>query len=180
MRMSILLLVLLPLFASAQKYTPIDEGSAVRFDIVNGMLANTTVHGKLKGLQGSIVFNPDALNTASFDVSVESASISTGIGMRDKHLRNEEYLNAEGFPKIQFKSGKVTKAKQAGQYFVTGTLTMRGKSKAITFPFTATKVSEGMVFKGDFKINRQDFGVGPDNAIADELTVFLQVVGKPQ
>jgi polyisoprenoid-binding protein YceI len=61
-------------------------------------------------------------------------------------------------------------------YTFTGQLTIKDKTKEISFPFTAAPANGGMAFKGTFTINRKDFGVGGTSTISNELTVSLTVM----
>jgi polyisoprenoid-binding protein YceI len=79
---------------NAQHFTPVDEGSNVKFIIKNFGL---NVTGEFKGLKGDISFDPDKLSSASFVASVDAATVNTGNGSRDRHLRKEEYLFVEKF-----------------------------------------------------------------------------------
>ncbi|WP_165798448.1 YceI family protein [Chitinophaga costaii] len=162
--------------AAAQAYTPTDKGSEVGFRIVNHLVFKSTVTGTLGQLQGSIHFEPEHTEHASFKVSVAVSTISTGIGARDNHLKKEEYFNAQQFPTILLQSTKVEKVAQANTYQLTGTLTIKGVSKPVTFTFTATPQQDGYLFQGSFNIKRLDYQVGPDNSIDNELTVTLKVL----
>jgi polyisoprenoid-binding protein YceI len=157
----------------AQKYTPADAGSKVHFVIKNFSIKTG---GDFTGLKGSIVFDPNALNTSSFNVSVNSTTIDTDNGTRDKHLRKEEYFNVEKFPLITFVSTKVTNSTTAGRFYVSGNLTIKGVTKAVEFGFSATPATTGYVFKGEFEINRRDFGVGGSSvSLSDNLKVTLAI-----
>lgn len=164
----------------AQQYIPVDEGSSVQFRIVNHLVFTTTVNGYLKGLKGTIRFNPEEPKAALFDVSVAVNTISTGINMRDKDLKKEKYFNAEQYPVIHLRSNSVTATDKKGVYHLSAALTIRGITKNISFPFTATPVNGGYLFKGTFQIKRLDFNVGTDNAIEDQLTVMLEVTARKQ
>jgi polyisoprenoid-binding protein YceI len=75
-------------------------------------------------------------------------------------------------------SSKFTSAGKENAFTAYGKLTIKGKSKDIIIPFTATPGTDGYLFKGSFKINRKDFGVGGTSTISNELEVFLNVVAK--
>lgn len=159
--------------AIAQKYTPIDADSKVLFVIKNFGLK---VDGQLKGIKGSISFDPNALSNSAFNVSVNANTINTDNNARDKHLRKEDYFNVEKFPLISFVSTKITKSGNVGKYTVIGNLTMKGTTKPIEFDFTATPTSNGFSFKGSFIINRRDFNVGGKSLpLSDMLTVNLDI-----
>lgn len=156
---------------NAQKYTTTDVGSKVHFVIKN---FGIKTGGDFTGLKGSIVFDPNALNTSSFNVSVNSNTVDTDNGTRDKHLRKEEYFNVESFPLIRFVSTKVTKSTVAGRFYIFGKLTIKGVTKAIEFGFSATPSLTGYVFNGEFEINRRDYGVGGSSmSMSDNLKVTL-------
>ena len=160
-------------FSFAQKFTPIDADSKISFVIKNFGLK---VDGQLKGIKGSIIFDMNALNNSSFNVSVNANSINTDNNARDKHLRKEDYFHVEKFPLISFVSTKITKSGTAGKWNISGNLTIKGTTKAIEFDFTATPSNNGFSFKGAFTINRRDFNVGGKSLpLSDLLTVNLDI-----
>jgi polyisoprenoid-binding protein YceI len=157
----------------SQTYTPSDAGSKVHFVIKN---FGVKTGGDFTGLKGSVVFNPTAPGKSLFTISVNAASIDTDNNKRDKHLRKSEYFDVEKYPLISFVSTKVTQSSSAGRFFVIGNLTIKGVTKVVQFGFSATPSANGYVFKGDFEINRRDYGVGGKSiSMADNLTVSLTV-----
>lgn len=158
---------------TAQKFTPIDAESKVSFVIKNFGLK---VDGHLKGIKGSISFDPTALSNSAFNVSANANTINTDNSARDKHLRKEDYFHVEKHPTISFASTKISKTGTAGKYTVAGNLTMKGTTKPIEFDFTATPTNNGFSFKGAFNINRRDFNVGGKSLpLSDMLTVNLDI-----
>jgi polyisoprenoid-binding protein YceI len=157
----------------AQTYTPADAGSKVHFVIKN---FGFKTGGDFTGLKGTIVFNPKAPGASKFNVTVNSKTIDTDNGTRDNHLRKSEYFDVEKYPLISFVSTKVTESTTAGRYYVFGILTIKGIAKAVQFGFSATPSANGYLFKGDFDINRRDFGVGGSSvSMSDNLKMFLTV-----
>lgn len=153
-------------------WTPVDNGSSVKFKIKN---LGVSVGGSFTGLQGKIVFDPSNPSASSFDASVDANSINTGIDLRDDHLKKEEYFDVKNYPKIHFVSTRVT-AGRSGSFNITGLLTIKKVTKEISFPFTATQQGNGFNFSGEFKINRRDFGVGGSSfTLSDNLTVQLNI-----
>jgi polyisoprenoid-binding protein YceI len=163
--------------AFAQKYTATDEGSKVHFVIKN---FGIKTGGDFTGLKGTITFDPKALATSQFNVSVNSNTVDTDNGTRDKHLRKSEYFDVEKYPLISFLSTKITESTVAGRFFVTGVLSIKGVSKVIQFGFSATPSAGGYLFKGEFEINRRDdYGVGGSSvSLADKLKVSLDIAAK--
>ncbi len=170
--------VLIPLlfignFSKAQSYTPIDASSKVHFTIKN---FGVKVGGDFTGIKGTIVFNPKSLSNSNFNVSVNASTIDTDNSTRDKHLRKTEYFNVEKFPLITFTSTKISESSVAGRFFVVGNLTIKGVTKVVQFGFSATSKDNGYVFKGDFDINRRDYGVGGSSiSMSDNLKVSLDI-----
>jgi polyisoprenoid-binding protein YceI len=118
-----------------------------------------TVHGKFTGLKADIKFSSDDLNGSSVNASIDAKTVSTGIALRNRDLRNKEiWLNTDKYPLISFRSRKFEK--KGNEFIAIGELTLKGKTKPMEIPFTFNfKGNEG-VFKGKFTINREDFDVG--------------------
>ncbi|MDP4217093.1 MAG: YceI family protein [Bacteroidota bacterium] len=170
-------LLILPLFVrdpSFAQYKPLDKQSQVQFKIKN---FGFSVSGSFTGLSGDISFDPAHPETASFDVSVDAATVNTENSWRDSHLRNEDYFDVTKFPRIRLVSDKIT---TSGRGFTfTGKLTIKNVIRPVSFPFTADpSPGGGYVFKGDLPINRRDFNVGGASTISDKLEVNLNVVAK--
>jgi len=158
-----------------QTLSPNDDESRITFKIKN---FGATAEGSFKGLQGKIQFDPVNLSKALFDVSIDANTISTGIGLRDNHLRKKEYFDVKSYPRIRFISSHILSSSKPGEFIITGNLTIKDITKEISFPFT---YSHDNVFKGQFQIDRRDYGVGGNSiSLADELTVHLNVIVKKE
>lgn len=157
----------------AQKYTATDAGSKVSFVIKN---FGIRTKGSFSGLKGNILFDPNALNTSTFNVSVNSKTIDTDNDTRDKHLRKEEYFHVEKYPVITFVSSKISRSSTAGRFFVVGNLTIKGITKTIEFGFSASPTASGYILKGEFDLNRRNFGIGGSSvSLSDNLKVKLEI-----
>lgn len=170
--------LLVAINSQAQNYKPSDDGSKVHF-IIRNFGINTG--GDLRGLSGNVVFVPANLNVCTFDVSAEVKTIDTDNGSRDEHLRSSGFFDAEKFPLITIKSTKVNKTNRSatGWYYFTGSLTMHGITKIISFPFTATLTGNDYLFSGNFDINRLDYGVGENSSVMSKIVkVNLSVLAK--
>lgn len=123
----------------------------------------TTVRGGFDKLSGTLEFDPQNPQASSVNATIEAASINTGVGDRDNHLRSADFLDAENFPTITFKS---TNVKVTGDTTadVTGDLTIRGVTRPVTLKVEFLGESSGMGteragFEATTKINREDFGL---------------------
>lgn len=124
----------------------------------------TTVRGQFKGYRGSVTLDPKDFSRASFEGEVDVASIDTGNGQRDDHLRASDFFDAPNHPTIRFKSTRI-EAKGEGEFVVDGDITIRGVTKPIAFEVEFHGVSKNPYGKtvaglsARATLNRKDFGV---------------------
>ena len=131
-------------------------------------------HGVFEKLSGSIVFDPDNPATSKFDVEVDVNSINTGNELKNKHARSEKWFDAGRYPVIRFVSSGISRLDSA--YIVRGDLQLHGVTRQISIPFVFVKNSGKAVFKGSFKVNRGDFGIGKiSGKESDSTAVELSV-----
>jgi polyisoprenoid-binding protein YceI len=157
---------------NAQDLALIENKSSVKFSIKNFGLS---VDGSLKGLIGILKFNAEQPEESYFNISLSSSSIDTGIDLRDKHLRKEDYLDSKNFPLIKFESQKVS-ASSTNTFTMTGILTIKKTSQKISFPFSLGIEGSEHHFEGQFKINRKDFAVGGNSlSLGDSVVIKLRV-----
>jgi polyisoprenoid-binding protein YceI len=129
----------------------INTGFAVKFSDKNA-------DGIFKDLKGGIIFDESNPSAAKFDVTIDVNSINTGNGLKNKHAKSAKWFDAEKYPTIHFTSTAVTKT--ATGYTAAGELEMHGVRKPLTIPFTFQAGGGKGTFKGSFKVNRTDFGIG--------------------
>ena len=145
------------------------------------------VPGRFTKFEGKIVVDRDDYTKSSVEVSIDAASIDTNEPARDKHLKSPDFFDAAKFPKLTFKSTKVSQA-GTNKLSVDGNLTIRGVSKPVTLDVDVLGYGPGYGgrFLGGFeaktKINRQDFGVawndlieGGGAVLGDEVEIKLNV-----
>lgn len=152
---------------------PVDSESKIAFGIRN---LGINVNGTFNGMEGTIVFDPENPLTINVNISVEASTINTGNGARDRHLRKNDYFGVETYKKISFISSNAAKATKEGTYILYGDLTIKRTTKRVAIPFTFSKTTDGFLFKGAFKLDRQDYDVGGDSfSLSDEVTLNLIV-----
>jgi polyisoprenoid-binding protein YceI len=121
----------------------------------------------------------------TFEVAVKTASVDTGDGKRDQHLRGPDFFNAVQFPTMVFKSVKIAKASEGSDaYDVTGNLTLHGVTRPVTVRFEKTGDGQGMRgertlgLEGTFMLKRSDFGMkGMTGAVGDDVRVIVSFEG---
>lgn len=177
MKKTIFLFIITACAASLAKaqYIPIDKGSTLTFKTSN---FGFDVSGSFTGIKGAINFNPQNITSSCFDVTIDAATVNTDNNLRDEHLRGASYFDVKNYPVIHFLSSRIV---SSGNSFIAyGKLTIKGTTKDISIPFTATTEADDYKFKGSFKINRKDFSVGGTSTISNELEVSLNVLAKKQ
>ena len=64
------------------------------------------VRGRFDDFDGTIVIG-ESLEDSYAEVSLEAASIETKTDMRDNHLRSADFLDAETYPRLTFRSKEI-------------------------------------------------------------------------
>ncbi len=164
---------------AADTYEIDSKKSKVTFKIMNKPPKATKaseVPGSFSDFSGTVVFDKADPSKSSVKMEVKTASVDTGNKKRDDHLRNQDFFKVKEYPKMTFKSTKVTK-KGDREYEVEGKFTLLDKTKTIKVTFVPS--NERDAGKVTFQIKRSEYGMTyrvPDTA--DEVDVTLDLVGK--
>jgi polyisoprenoid-binding protein YceI len=137
--------------------------SSVGFSVRHMMISN--VRGEFQKLEGSVSWDPAHPEATKIEATIDIASISTRDEKRDGHLKSPDFLDAEKFPTLVFKSKSVT-VKSKEDLSVSGDLTLHGVTKEVVLdvegPSAASTDPFGNVRIGataTTKIKREDFGL---------------------
>ena len=137
--------------------------STVKFTVLHLVIAE--VGGRFTDFDVELTQpKPNDFVGASVTAEIRTASINTDNADRDKHLRSDDFLNAEKYPAIVFKSSKVEKTGKDA-YKIHGDLTIRDVTKPVVLDtrFTGSvKDSRGNTkagFKATTTIDRFEYGV---------------------
>lgn len=125
------------------------------------------VMGQFMKFDGKVNFSPEDLANSKVELTIDAASLNTGVGARDNHLRTADFFDTKRFPTITFKSTSF-QAKGKNQFVVKGKLTMKDVTKPmdLVFNYLGSKpnpMKKGQVvagFTSEFFLNRLDFHVG--------------------
>lgn len=133
------------------------------------------VNGSFKLLDAKIIFDKVNMNGNSVSATVDPNSISTGIGMRDSHLKKEEYFDTKQFSKITMKATLFSRERD-GSFKGFFKVTIKNTTVDIPIAFTFVEKDNQGEFKSEFTLNRLDFNVGESSMIlSDNVTVNLDV-----
>ncbi len=170
-----LLALLLPTIAGAETrvYVIGPARSEIRFHAVSRFM---DADGVFRRFGGEVRLEDGRPETASGRVTVEVASIDTGIRMRDNHLRSTDFFDAERYPQATFVTTAVRP--EDGRLVVSGELTIRGVTRSLTVPVEVTVTADALLISGSLTVNRREFGVAYQsrlNPVGDEVNVHFVV-----
>lgn len=160
------------------------QHAAINFRIKH--LGFSWLTGRFDKFSGTFNFDDKNPAASSVKVEIDTASVNSNHGERDKHLRSADFLDADKFPTATFESTSVKPAGD-GKADITGKLTLHGVTKDIVI--NATRVGGGNDpwggyregFTGTTKISLADFAIKKDLGPASkdvELTLDVEGVKK--
>ncbi|MFF9116212.1 YceI family protein [Streptomyces massasporeus] len=127
-------------------------------------LGISSVHGRFTEFSGSIEIAPDDVTKSRVEAVIRAASIDTGNGMRDGHLKSPDFLDVERFPEITFRSTGLT-ATGSDRWTVRGELGMHGVVRPVDLdlaylgtgpdPWGGTRAA----FRATTELHREDFAM---------------------
>ena len=128
------------------------------------------VRGRFTDWSGSIRMDEADPGASSVEVTIRSASIDTHEPQRDGHLRSADFLDAERYPEIVFRSTKVETSGMQGLR-ITGDLTLHGVTRAVTLE--GERLGRAMDpwggersgFSARTSIDRRDYGLTWNQAL---------------
>lgn len=139
------------------------DHSSASFSIKHMALAR--VRGLFSSVKGTIEFDPADRTDTSVNVSIDVASVQTGVRARDEHLLTADFFDQQRYPEIRFASSRV-EFQGKDRCRVTGQLTIHGITRTVTFdgeyagphgnPY-GDEISVG--FSGSIIVDREDFGM---------------------
>jgi polyisoprenoid-binding protein YceI len=149
-------------FVTAQSEWKFDKvHSSVTFSVRHMVISN--VSGNFKDFLVILKSENEDFSDATVEGTIQVASISTDNDNRDKHLKSDDFFNAEKFPEIKFKSTKFEKLDD-NKYKITGNLTMRDVTKEVIFDAMLNgtlKTGKGLLsaWKATTTVNRFDYNL---------------------
>jgi polyisoprenoid-binding protein YceI len=129
--------------------------------------------GVFHKFDANVAFDPADLADSRFDIEVDVTSADTQSSDRDDALGDPEWFDFPHHPKASFVSSSIAAAGD-GRYEAKGTLTIKGVSRDITFPFTWQEQNGAAELKGETTLLRTDFHIG-EGEWAEDDTIGMKV-----
>lgn len=174
-------LVCSPALAAAACWAPVPAANSIVF---NTTQAGAPFQGQFTQFSGLVCLSANAAEPGLIRVQVQAASVDTGLPELDDALRGPDFFDVTRWPQASFVSESV-KAVNAGHYQVTGKLTLRDVTRAITVPFSFTPAAGGGArLQGMLDFERLDYHIGlgqwrDTHWVGNEVDVKFSVMLRP-
>ncbi|WP_049631280.1 YceI family protein [Cellvibrio sp. pealriver] len=174
---------LMSLPTMADTYVIDTKGAHASINFAIKHLGYSVLTGRFDKFEGEFTYDPAKPEASTVNVTIDTASVNSNHAERDKHLRSDDFLNVEKFPKATFVS-KSIKVDDKDEFDIIGDLTLNGVTKSITIE--VEKVGEGKDpwggyragFSGETEIKLKDFNVKMDLGPASEVVKLeLEIEG---
>jgi len=166
--------------AEAATYAVDPTHTFVTFEAVH--FGTSTLRGRFDKKEGAVSFDR-AGKTGKAEITIDLASVSTGVAPLDTHLKSKDFFNVAEAPsakfvgeKFSFNGDKVSE--------IAGTLTLLGKTLPVTLKANNFNCYNNPLFKrevcgGDFEttIARSQWGMayGLNFGLPDNIRLLVQV-----
>ena len=147
----------------------------------------TKVRGRFSEFAGTIAFDDSTPANSTVTFTIQAATIDTNQKDRDTHLRSADFFDVEKFPKLTFKSTRISDV-SGDRFKLTGDLTIHGVTREVTLDVTSEGRGkdpwggERAGFSATTKIKRSDFGLTCNQAletggfvVGDDVKVSLEI-----
>jgi polyisoprenoid-binding protein YceI len=156
----------------------------------NGKKVTGEHSGNVKVSDGTLMTDGGKLTggTFTFDMNSITCTDLTDATYNAKfigHIKSEDFFNTAKFPTSTFKITKVT-PKGGNAYDITGNMTIKGITNAVTFPATVKMTGNTIEADGKATLDRTKYDIRygsksffeniGDKAIYDDFTVDLKIV----
>ena len=143
-------------------------------------LGMMTVRGHFAELTATGDIDVEHPEKSKIEATINVASIRTHNAQRDKDLLSSNFLEADKFPTISFKSSTIEPS-GTDRYKLTGDLTIKGVTKPVTLDvvkygeFNDPAMGHRIGYAAEGQINRKDFGMSFDMMLDGKFIVSNQI-----
>jgi len=135
--------------ANAADYVIDTKGAHASINFKIKHLGYSWLTGRFNKFSGNFSYDSNNVAAAKISVDINPASVDSNHAERDKHLRNDDFLNVGDFNSAKFVSTKITDLGN-DKLTVVGNLTLLGVTKPVTID--AVKIGEGEDPWGGYRV----------------------------
>lgn len=145
------------------------------------------VRGEFNDYDIDIDFDENNLTDTTVEVAIKAASINTRDEKRDAHLRSPDFLNAEAYPILTFKSKRVEQTGPKSGRLI-GDLTIRDVTREVALDVEYSGImkapwgGQSAGFGAKTSINRKDWGLNWNVAletggwlVSEQVTIEIEM-----
>ncbi len=163
------------------------QGGTATFDTDTNVPA-ISVHGKSTDVRGRALIRQtgDAIAIEQMEATLPVKSISTGMGMRDEHMRKYIFTTTDGqVPDLTFMSERAECSRTGGDSTckVSGKLTIRGTARPFAIALKVQKAGDGYKAQGDSVVKLSAYGIERPSQLGvtttDDVKLHLELTAKP-
>ena len=139
-------------------------------------LGLSAIRGRLDVVDGTITV-AEPFTASTVEVTIAAASIDTGVGQRDDHLRSADFLDVGTHPLITYR-GTGLGPTTSGGWVLRGHLTLLGEAREVPLELEATGTGQDpwggtrTAFRATAHLSRDDFHMSWNQAVGLGITVF--------
>jgi polyisoprenoid-binding protein YceI len=141
--------------------------------------------GGFERFTGTLHLDARRLEASRLEVDIDMNSVWADNERLTGHLKSGDFFLVSEHPAARFVSTSITPGGEGGStHTIVGNLTLRGVTRAVTFPATVEVGPDAVRARSEFALPRKQFGVAyegkQDDLIRDEVLVKLDVVAPRQ
>lgn len=144
------------------------ENSTLGFSLV---FQNRPVTASFATWQGSVNFDPDALQTSNARVEIASASVTINDGYLNGQATSDDGFAASAFPTIVFESTAIRSLGDQN-YEMDGQLTLKDITAPLTIAFSFEESDGSARVTGSSILDRREFNMGMSSAPDEQWLAF--------
>jgi polyisoprenoid-binding protein YceI len=143
-------------------------------------LGMMTVRGHFAEVTATGDIDVEHPERSQIEATINTLSIRTHNETRDNDLRSSNFLEADKYPTIHFKSAKIEPVEK-DRYRLTGDLIIKGATKPVTLDvvklgeFNDPSMGHRIGYTGEGKINRKDFNMRFDAMLDGRFIVSNEI-----
>ena len=139
--------------------------------------------GRFDKFEGNFQYDEKAPEKTSLEITIDTTSLNSNHTERDKHLRDERYLNVEKFPEAKFVSTSFSE-EENGNGVMKGNLTLNGVTQEISIDVELVGAGDDpwggyrRGYEGRTTLNLKDFNYGFNlGPKSQSVEMFLSIEG---
>jgi polyisoprenoid-binding protein YceI len=164
---------------AAGTYKSEDGHAYITFQYMHQGYSRPTI--RWNDFEAAVTLDPSDPTASTLSVTIDAASVDSGIVKFDTHMKSGDMFDVEKFPTITFTSTSLNQATTATGQLV-GELTMKGITKPVELAVTLNKIGEtrdktpmfGISAKTQIKRSDWDLGYAVPY-VGDDVTIIIEV-----